>query len=72
MAVDHLPAGHPDAALPAPPEPAAASVIVNDPNAWGDEHGDPRYILDLVKRITTVSLETVQIMNGLPSLEFGA
>ncbi|CAH0184974.1 type ISP restriction/modification enzyme [Microbacterium sp. Bi128] len=46
-----------------------ASGIVNDPNAWGDEHGDPRYILDLIKRITTVSIETVEIVNGLPSLE---
>lgn len=46
-----------------------ASEIVNDPNAWGDEHDDPRYILDLIKRITTVSVETVKIVNGLPSLE---
>lgn len=46
-----------------------ASGIVNDPNAWGDEHGDPRYILDLIKRITTVSVETVRIVNGLPPLE---
>ncbi len=46
-----------------------ASGIVNDPNAWGDEHGDQRYILDLIKRITTVSVETVKIVNGLPSLE---
>lgn len=46
-----------------------ASGIVNDPNAWGDEHGDPRYILDLIKRITTVSVETVKIVEGLPSLE---
>lgn len=46
-----------------------ASGIVNDPNAWGEEHGDPRYILDLIKRITTVSVETVRIINGLPPLE---
>ncbi|WP_270353116.1 type ISP restriction/modification enzyme [Microbacterium testaceum] len=46
-----------------------ASGIVNDPNAWGDEHGDPRYILDLIKRITTVSVETVKIVEGLPPLE---
>ena len=25
-----------------------ASGIVNDPNDWGKEHGDPRYIVDLV------------------------
>ena len=46
-----------------------ASGIVNDPNAWGEEHGDPRYILDLIKRITTVSVETVKIVKGLPALE---
>lgn len=46
-----------------------ASGIVNDPNAWGDEHDDPRYVLDLIKRITTVSIETVKIVNGLPPLE---
>ena len=26
-----------------------ASGIVNDPNDWCDEHGDPRYIIDLDK-----------------------
>jgi predicted helicase len=45
-----------------------ASGIVNDPNTWGDENGDPRYILDLIRRVTTVSIETVKIVNGLPSL----
>lgn len=46
-----------------------ASGIVNDPNAWGEEHGDPRYTLDLLKRITTVSVETVRIVGSLPPLE---
>ncbi len=41
------------------------SGIKNDPNAWSE---DPRYILDLVKRIVRVSLETVQIVRGLPAL----
>lgn len=45
------------------------SGIVNDPNDWGKEHGDPRYIVDLVKRITRVSVETVRIVNGLPALD---
>ena len=45
-----------------------ASGIVNDVNDWGLEHGDPRYIVDLVKRITTVSLETMTIVGGLPEL----
>lgn len=46
-----------------------ASGIVNDPNDWADEHGNPRYILDLIARIVTVSVETVKIVNALPPLE---
>lgn len=46
-----------------------APGIDNDPDAWGEEHDDPRYILDLIKRITTLSVETVKIVNGPPSLE---
>ena len=46
-----------------------ASGIVNDPNDWATEHGQPRYILDLVKRIVTVSLETVRIVRNLPPLD---
>ena len=45
-----------------------ASGIVNDPNAWGEEHGNPNYILDLLKSIVTVSVETVQIVKSLPPL----
>ncbi|GAA4185895.1 DEAD/DEAH box helicase [Gryllotalpicola kribbensis] len=45
-----------------------ASGIRNDPNDWGLEHGDPEYILNLVKRIVTVSLETVRIVASLPPL----
>ena len=45
-----------------------ASGITNDPNDWCAEVGDPRYILDLIKRVTTVSVRTVDIMNGLPEL----
>ena len=46
-----------------------ASGIVNDPNDWATEHGQPRYLLDLVKRIVTVSLETMAIVKSLPPLE---
>ncbi|MGV8882353.1 MAG: DEAD/DEAH box helicase [Rhodoglobus sp.] len=46
-----------------------ASGIVNDANLWGVEHGDPRYIVDLLARITRVSIETVSIVNALPPLE---
>ena len=46
----------------------STSGIVNDPNDWATEHGDPKYIIDLIKRITTVSLRTVEIVQGLPQL----
>ena len=46
-----------------------ASGIVNDPNDWGAEIGYPRYIIDLIKRVTTVSVETVKIVKSLPPLE---
>ena len=42
-----------------------ASGIVNDPNDYSD---DPRYIVDLVERIVTVSMETIAIVNELPAL----
>lgn len=42
------------------------SGIVNDPNTWSD---DPRYIVDLVRRVITVSLRTLDIMESLPALE---
>lgn len=47
-----------------------ASGIVNDPNDWAAEHGDPAYIFNLVLRLITVSLETVKIVKSLPRLEF--
>ena len=37
-----------------------ASGIVNDPNDWAIETGGPRYILDLLKRVVTVSVETMK------------
>ncbi|MEA5649144.1 MAG: type ISP restriction/modification enzyme [Cutibacterium granulosum] len=45
-----------------------ASGIVNDPNDWCREHDDPRYIVDLVKRVTRVSVETMDIVQSLPEL----
>lgn len=42
------------------------SQIVNDPNDWSS---DPRYIVDLVKRVVRVSIETMQIVNALPALD---
>lgn len=43
-----------------------ASGIVNDPNYWAQEQGKPRYILDLLLSVITVSLKTVQILDELP------
>lgn len=45
-----------------------ASGIVNDPNDWGLEHGNPRYIVDLIKKVTYVSVETMKIVKALPKL----
>jgi predicted helicase len=42
-----------------------ASGIVNDPNDWCDEHDDPTYIVDLIKRVTTVAVETMRIVDSL-------
>ncbi|GAA5157185.1 DEAD/DEAH box helicase [Ornithinimicrobium tianjinense] len=44
------------------------SGIVNDPNDWAREVGDPRYILNLLARIVAVSLETMAVVDGLPRL----
>ena len=49
-----------------------ASGIVNDPNDWATEHDQPHYILDLVKRVTTVSVRTVGIVRNLPYQRFDA
>jgi predicted helicase len=44
--------------------------IKNDPNDWAKERNEPRYILDLLLRIVTVSLETMKIIKRLPKLDF--
>ena len=42
------------------------SGIINDSNEWSD---NPRYIIDLLKRIVTVSMQTIEIVDALPPLE---
>ena len=42
--------------------------IVNDPNDWCREHGQPRYIVDLIGRVVRVSIETMKIVSKLPAL----
>ena len=44
------------------------SGIVNDPNDWAREVGNPRYILDLIAKVTTVSVETMRLVDALPAL----
>ena len=46
------------------------SLIKNDANDWAREHHKPRYILDLLLSIINVSVQTVDIVNSLPKLEF--
>lgn len=47
------------------------SGITNNPNDWAEEVGNPRYILDLLLSIINVSVQTVDIVNALPKVEFG-
>ena len=46
------------------------SGIVNDPNDWAQENGNPRYILDLLLSIINLSVETINIINRLPKIKF--
>jgi len=46
------------------------SGIVNNPNDWCNEIGNERYIVDLIKRIVTLSVESIKIIDGLPELRF--
>ena len=41
------------------------SKIINDPNQWSN---NPRYILELLQRVITVSLKTVETVRSLPKL----
>ena len=44
------------------------SGIKNDPNDWAKEQGNPRYIIDLLESVITVSVETMKIVNSLPDI----
>lgn len=47
-----------------------ASGIVNDANDWANETmGNPKYPLELLLRVITVSLKTLDVVEGLPRLE---
>ena len=44
------------------------SGIINDPNRADDE----TYIVDLIRKVISVSLETVRIVEGLSGLDIGS
>jgi predicted helicase len=46
------------------------SGIRNDPNDWATEVSNPRYILDLLLSVIRLSVETVEIVRGLPGAGF--
>lgn len=46
------------------------SGITNDANDWGKEHGNERYILDLLLSVINVSVQTVDIVNALPEVDW--
>ena len=46
------------------------SGITNDPNLWCDEHNDPKYILNLLLSIITLSLKTNELVRELPKIKF--
>lgn len=47
------------------------SGIINDANAWAVETMEsPRYPLDLLLRVITVSTQTLKIVRNLPKLSF--
>lgn len=47
----------------------AKTQILNDANAYSRHVGDPRYVVDLIKRVTTVSIETARLVESLPTFE---
>ena len=46
-----------------------ASGIVNDPNDFLREQGRPDAVVDLIKRLVTVSMRTQELLTTLPKLE---
>ena len=46
------------------------SGIENNSNDWAKDHKKPQYILDLLLSVITVSMKTVDIVAGLPKVEW--
>lgn len=41
------------------------SGIVNDPNKWGEEHDNLRYIVDLIEKVVRVSVESAKLIGQI-------
>jgi predicted helicase len=46
------------------------SGIEDNPNAWCEEQGNPKYIFNLLLSIINLSVQTVELTNQLPRLNF--
>ena len=46
------------------------SGIENNPNLWAEENKNPKYILDLLLSIISLSLKTNELIKKLPKIEF--
>lgn len=46
-----------------------ASQITNDPNDWAEGVDDPRYIVDLVGRVVSLSIKTLELVDALPEFD---
>ena len=44
------------------------SGLRNDCNAWGRESGKPGYVMELIRRVITVSVRTAEILGNVPEL----
>ena len=42
------------------------SMLTHDPNDWGAEHGDPGYILSLLKKSVFIGIESAKLIKQLP------
>jgi predicted helicase len=45
------------------------SNIKNDPNEYCNESEDPKYILNLLKKVINLSVQSVKIINSLPEID---
>ena len=44
------------------------SKIVNNPNLWCNEHGNSKYIFDLLLKLIALSISTMDIVDSLPDI----